>query len=58
MILETLELTDTEVYYTGKSWPGDITRLVAGIDKIKARGFAPTIDLETGLKKFADWIGS
>ncbi len=56
MILKTLGLTETEVYYTGQSWPGDITRLIAGIDKIRATGFSPTVDLETGLQKFADWI--
>ncbi len=56
MILETLGYRDTEVTYTGRSWPGDITRLVAGLDRIKATGFAPTVDLKTGLKNFADWI--
>lgn len=56
MILDTLGLTDTEVYYTGQSWPGDINRLVAGLDKIKGTGFAPTIDLTEGLKRFAAWI--
>ena len=55
-ILATLQLTDTEIYYTGQSWPGDITRLVAGIDKIKGTGFAPTVDLDEGLRRFADWI--
>ncbi len=56
LILETLGLEDTEVTYTGTSWPGDITRLVAGIEKIKAAGFSPTIGLQAGLKDFADWI--
>lgn len=56
MILDTLGLTDTEVYYTGQSWPGDINRLVAGLDKIRGTGFAPTVDLTEGLKRFAAWI--
>jgi len=56
IILETLGLTDTEINYTGQSWPGDITRLVAGLDKIKATGFAPTVGLHEGVKRFADWI--
>lgn len=55
-ILDTLQLTDTEVYYTGQSWPGDINRLVAGLEKIKATGFAPKIGLEDGLQRFAAWI--
>ena len=56
MILETLGLTDTEISYTGKSWPGDITRLMAGIDKVRRTGFAPTVDLADGLSRFAAWI--
>jgi len=56
MILDTLQLDQTEVHYTGQSWPGDITRLVASLDKIEAKGFEPTIDLKTGLKNFADCI--
>jgi nucleoside-diphosphate-sugar epimerase len=56
LILETLNLQDTEVYYTGQSWPGDITRLIAGLDKIKALGFEPTVGLKDGLIQFADWI--
>ncbi len=56
MILGTLQLTDTEVYYTGQSWPGDINRLVAGLEKIKSAGFAPTVDLDEGLRRFAAWI--
>lgn len=56
LILKTLQLTDTEVYYTGQSWPGDINRLVAGLEKIRCAGFAPTIDLDEGLRRFAAWI--
>ena len=56
MILQTLGLEDTAIHYTGQSWPGDITRLVAGLDKIKATGFSPTVDLTEGLRRFADWI--
>lgn len=56
MILTTLGYEGTEVTYTGKSWPGDITKLVAGLDRIREAGFAPTVDLETGLRNFADWI--
>jgi len=56
MILDTLGYKDTEVTYTGQSWPGDITRLVAGLDRIRAEGFSPTVDLEEGLRVFADWI--
>jgi UDP-glucose 4-epimerase len=56
MILDTLHLRDTEVYYTGQSWPGDINCLVAGLDKIRQTGFAPTVELDEGLRRFAAWI--
>ncbi|MBK8019087.1 MAG: GDP-mannose 4,6-dehydratase [Betaproteobacteria bacterium] len=56
LILETLQLKDTEVYYTGQSWPGDINRLVAGLEKIRLAGFEPTVDLKEGLRRFAAWI--
>ncbi len=56
MILKTLNYTDTKIHYTGQSWRGDITRLVAGLDRIKATGFAPTVNLEEGLRRFAEWI--
>ncbi|MHB8078584.1 MAG: NAD-dependent epimerase/dehydratase family protein [Candidatus Krumholzibacteriia bacterium] len=58
MILDTLQLKDTEVYYTGQSWPGDINCLVAGLDKITRAGFAPTVEMQDGLNRFAAWIAS
>lgn len=56
MILRTLGLENTAITYTGQSWPGDITRLVAGLDKIRAMGFSPRVGLDEGLRRFADWI--
>jgi UDP-glucose 4-epimerase len=56
MILETLGLPETVSYYTGQSWPGDITRLVADLTRLRERGFAPTVDLREGLRRFAEWI--
>lgn len=58
LILECLGLHDTTVHYTGVSWPGDITRLVADITRIRATGFAPTVDMPTGLARFRDWLQS
>ena len=56
-VVRRLGLTGkTEIYYTGQSWPGDINRLVAGLDKIKATGYQPTVELPDGLRRFADWI--
>jgi UDP-glucose 4-epimerase len=56
LILETLGLRGTTVTYTGSSWPGDITRLIADLEKIRRQGFSPTIDLREGLQRFASWI--
>ncbi len=56
MILQTLRLSDTQVTYTGQSWPGDIATLSGDIRKIKGFGFAPTTSLEEGLSQFAAWI--
>jgi UDP-glucose 4-epimerase len=56
LILETLGLADTAIHYTGQSWPGDITRLVADTTRLRGLGFAPTVDLRDGLRRFAEWI--
>ncbi len=56
IILDTLNLTATDVHYTGQSWPGDIKRLIADITKIQGAGFKPTVDLNEGLRRFAEWI--
>ncbi|MDY6895880.1 MAG: SDR family NAD(P)-dependent oxidoreductase [Thermotogota bacterium] len=47
----------TEISYTGKSWKGDIVKLIADIEKIKNRlQFKPTTKLEDGLAKLIDWF--
>ena len=47
---------NTEIYYTGKSWKGDIVKLVADISKIKKLGFEPRAGLEEGILKLKDWF--
>ena len=48
---------NTEIYYTGKSWKGDIVKLVADINKIKSKlGFEPKIKLKEGIVKLKDWF--
>jgi len=54
IILKVMELPDCVVTYTGQSWKGDIDRLIANIDKIAARGFAPTVSLEEGIRRTID----
>jgi len=48
---------NTKIYYTGKSWKGDIIRLVADINKVKkVLGFKPRIGLEEGILELKDWF--
>jgi len=48
---------DIEVYYTGKSWKGDINVLNCDITKArKILGFKPKVKLEEGLMKLVDWF--
>jgi UDP-glucose 4-epimerase len=47
---------NTEIYYTGKSWKGDIVKLIADISKIKNKlGFEPKIKLEEGVLELKVW---
>jgi len=48
---------NTEIYYTGKSWKGDIVKLVADISKAKNKlGFRPEVSLEEGIIRLKDWF--
>jgi len=47
----------TEIYYTGKSWKGDIIKLVADISKIRNKlEFQPKVKLEEGIIKLKNWF--
>lgn len=48
---------NTDIYYTGKSWKGDIVNLVADISKLKNKiGFKPEIKLNEGISKLMLWF--
>ncbi len=59
-IIKLLDLEKiTKVYYTGKSWKGDITRLYGDISKISQEvGFKPKVSLDEGLKKLIDYFST
>ena len=55
-ITDALDLCDTKVTYTGKSWKGDITKLMADISKIKeVLGFEPETQLDDGIPELKKW---
>lgn len=57
LMVRILELEGyTKIYYTGKSWKGDIVKLVADILKIKKLGFVPKTGLDEGLPKLKEWF--
>ena len=57
LILQELHLAEkTKVTYTGVSWKGDITKMIANITKIKQIGYQPRVNLELGIKKTVDWF--
>ncbi|MCK4250321.1 GDP-mannose 4,6-dehydratase [candidate division WOR-3 bacterium] len=50
---------NTEIYYTGKSWEGDIVRLVANVNKIKSElRFRPKVELKDGILRLKEWFES
>jgi len=58
LIVKILGLNrNTKIYYTGKSWKGDIVKLVADISKAKNKlGFRPEVSLEEGIIRLKDWF--
>jgi nucleoside-diphosphate-sugar epimerase len=57
LLLEILKLKDTKVHYTGKSWKGDIIKLVADISKTKQiLSFEPKISFTEGVQRLHNWL--
>jgi len=57
LILQELGLAGkTQVRYTGVSWKGDITKMMADISKIRRLGFQPKVNMEMGIEKTANWF--
>jgi len=56
-LISILGLTKVEVIFTGNSWPGDITTLVADIAKAKGQlGFKPRVSIEDGINLLNEWL--
>jgi UDP-glucose 4-epimerase len=57
LILTELGLSEkTDIKYTGSSWKGDITKMIADITKIQQLGYQPKINLEKGIKSTVNWF--
>lgn len=57
ILLKILKLKDTKVHYTGKSWKGDIVRLVGDTMKTKQiLGFEPKISFTEGVQRLHNWL--
>jgi UDP-glucose 4-epimerase len=57
LLLKILKLKDTKVHYTGKSWKGDIIKLVADVSKMKKiLSFEPKMSFTEGVQKLHNWL--
>lgn len=57
ILLGILKLKNTKVHYTGKSWKGDIVKLVGDIRKAKQiLGFEPKISFTEGVQRLHNWL--
>jgi UDP-glucose 4-epimerase len=56
-LISALGLSEVNVVFTGQSWPGDITALVADISKIRTDlGYCPEVTLEEGIIRLVRWF--
>jgi nucleoside-diphosphate-sugar epimerase len=55
-IAELMGHPDIRVLTSGHSFPGDTPRWYADISKVRRLGFAPTVDLRTGLQRTIEWL--
>ena len=57
LVLKQMDLeAKTKIRFTGVSWKGDISKMIADITKIKGLGFQPKVPLEEGVMKTIDWF--
>ena len=51
-----MDRADIQIETTGKSWPGDVARWYADIEKLQRLGFQPTVSWEDGLQRTVQWL--
>jgi nucleoside-diphosphate-sugar epimerase len=57
MILKLRGLDEqTELRFTGKSWPGDAQRWIVDITRARSIGYAPKVSLNDGLARVVTWF--
>ena len=57
LMLQELKLAEkTKIRYTGVSWKGDISKMIADITKIRQLGYEPKANLQTGLNYTLNWF--
>jgi len=55
-IADIMGFEDIKIYTSGESFPGDVPRWYANINKIEKIGFRAKVSLDNGLKKTIDWM--
>ncbi len=55
-IAELMGHPDIRILTSGRSFPGDTPRWYADISKVRQLGFAPTVDLRSGLQRTIAWL--
>jgi UDP-glucose 4-epimerase len=56
LMLEILELKNTKLEFTQKSWRGDITKFIADTSRLKEVGFKPKTGLRDGVQKLIEYF--
>lgn len=55
-VAATMGYPDIKITAKGESFPGDVPRWYANIEKIRQLGFEPCISLDEGLRRTIDWF--
>lgn len=55
LVVRQVGTIQPEISYSGKSWPGDIVRLVGDDSRLRSLGYAPVVGLEQGLQRLIEW---